>query len=79
MWQPFMCDDNFRMSFQPRFDFACLPIPKHNVPFTVTTTNPLAVGRKPNLACIASYRMSCEAFLTILPEIVGAVDKDLVV
>lgn len=79
MWQPLMCDDDLLMSFQSRFYPACLPVPEDQVARAVTTTDPLSVGRESDLTCVSRNSMSCKTLLTVLSEVIRAIDEDLVV
>ena len=74
-----MTNDNLPMSSQPTLDLPILPVPKDEIPFTVSRTDPSAVGREADLARVACDAVSCEALFSILSEVVGGVDEDLVV
>jgi len=67
------------MGLQTRLDATSFPIPEDDVAFTVSTTDPLSIGGKSNLTCITSDGVSSEPLFAILPEIVCAVNQDLIV
>jgi hypothetical protein len=67
------------MSLQSRFDSSRLPIPEYNVACSVATAYPLAVGGKPDLTSIACYRMARKPLFAILPEVVCAVNQNLII
>lgn len=44
MRKPFVRNDYLRVRFHPRLDTPRLPVPEHNIAFTITTAYPLAIG-----------------------------------
>ena len=74
-----MCDNDLRMRAQTRLDTTRLPFPEYHVPFAVAAADPLAIRREPDLASITRNRVASEALVARLPEVVGAVDQDLIV
>ena len=67
------------MGLQTRLDATSLPIPEDNVAFTISTADPLSIRGKSNLTCITSDGVSSEPLFAILPEIIRAVNQDLIV
>ena len=67
------------MRLQTRLDPTSLPIPEDNVAFTVPAADPLSIGGKSNLTRITSDGVSSEPLFAILPEIIRAVNQDLIV
>jgi len=79
MWQPFVSNNHLAMGFQTRLDSSSLPVPEDDIALAVPTAYPFAVGREADLTGKSSDRVTREAFLSVLPEVVRAVYKDLVV
>ena len=67
------------MCLEARLDASRLPIPENNITFTVSAADPFPVRGEANLASVTCNGVTCEAFLTILPEVVSAVYQNLVV
>jgi hypothetical protein len=67
------------MGLQTRLNATSLPVPENNVAFTVSTADPLSIGGKSNLTCITSDGVSSESLFAILPEVIRAVNQDLIV
>ncbi len=61
------------------FESTRFPVPKYEIAFTIAAAHPLAIGRKPNLASVASNGMSCETFLAVLAEIIRTVYQYLII
>ena len=74
-----MGNDYLGMGPQAGLYAACLPLPKHNITLSIATADPLAVGRKSHLACVTRDRVSGEPLISCLPEIICAVNQDLIV
>lgn len=70
---------DLRMSLQTGLDPTCLPVPKNDIPLAITAANPLAVRRESNLASVSGSRVTRETLFPVLPEVVCAIDQDLVV
>lgn len=79
MRQPFVRDDHLGVRPDARLDAARLPLPEDDVALSVAAADPLAVGREADLAGVARDRVPREALVPRLPEVVRAVDEDLVV
>ena len=67
------------MCLEPRLYSPSLPLPENHVALPVTTTDPLPVWRKADLACVSGDGVASKPLISRLTEIVRAVDKDLVV
>lgn len=79
MWQPFVCDNDFGMSFESRLDSTSLPVPVNYISFTITTAYPFTVRGKSDLACVSSDRMTSKSFLAVLTEVIGTVYENLII
>ena len=69
-----MCNDNLVMRLEPRLYPSGLPVPEYDVSSAITTTDPLPIGREPDLTSVSSNRVTCESLFPILSEIVRTVD-----
>lgn len=67
------------MGLQSRLNPAALPVPEYNVALPIAATYPFTIGRKADLTGVPGYGMSSKPFLPVLPEVVRAVDEDLVI
>ena len=74
-----MRNHHLRVCPQPRLDAARLPLPEHDVALAVSAADPLAVWGEAHLAGVPGDGVSSEALIPRLPEVVRAVDQDLVV
>ena len=74
-----MRDDDLGMCMEARLYPAGLPVPEDDVPGAVPAADPLAVWRKPYLTRVPRDGVPREPLLAVLPEVVCAVDEDLVV
>lgn len=79
MRKPLVSNDNFRMCSQSTLYPPILPIPEHHVPVRISTADPSPVRREPDLACVSCNGVSCEPLLSVLSEVIGGVDEDLIV
>jgi hypothetical protein len=79
MWKPFMSNDYLLVTLQTRLNITSLPIPEHNIPRPITTTDPFPVGREADLTCVSGNLVVCKPFLAILAEIVGAIYENLII
>jgi hypothetical protein len=79
MPQPLMRNHHLTMRLQPALDPPRLPVPEHDIPRTIARRDPLAVGRKADLAGVPGNGVAGEPLLPVLSEVFGAVDEDLVV
>ena len=43
MWEPFVCNEHFRVTFQARLDTSRSPVPNYQIPRSVSTADPFAV------------------------------------
>lgn len=48
-----MSDNNFGVSFQAGLNAPSLPIPKDDIPFAISTTDPFSVRRESDLTGVA--------------------------
>ena len=67
------------MGLQTRLNATSLPVPENNVAFTGSATDPLFIGGKSNLTYITSDGVSSEWLFVILPEVISALNEDLIV
>ena len=79
MWEPLVCNDDLLVTWQTGLYPSRLPIPEYHISRAITTAYPLPVRRKADLASIAGDGVPCESLLSVLSEVVCAVDEDLVV
>jgi hypothetical protein len=74
-----MCNYHLIVSLELRLYPTSLPIPKDDISGAITTTDPLSIRRKADLTRITSNGMPPKMLFVVLTEVIGVVDKYLVV